>query len=353
MKAKLHPLLIFVMLPSLNSIAANDMNNKDILKTTTMEKQNFTKTFLFEKTPQQVFDAINNVSAWWAEDLRGNSTKLNDVFEVRFFTDVHISTQKLTEVIPNKRVVWLVTDSKLNFLKDKSEWTRTRIIFDISEKNGKTELRFTHEGLQPQIECYKDCTNGWTQFLEHSLVPLINTGKGNPKVLEKEVAEKAVQGYTTSFAVTQSPEKVFDAVTNVRGWWSEQVEGGTAKQGDEFTYQYKDVHIAKMKLEEVIPNKKVVWHVLNNYFDFTKDKSEWTDTRIIFEITEKNGMTELRFTHEGLVPDYECYQVCNDAWTSYIQGSLKNLITTGKGQPNTREEGLSNELVEKWGLPKK
>lgn len=161
------------------------------------------------------------------------------------------------------------------------------------------------------------------------------------------------QSYTTTFLVDQSPSEVFNAITNPRGWWSKQIEGSTTKQNDEFTYQYKEVHICKMKLKEVVPNKRIVWSVLNNYFNFIADKSEWVGTSIIFEIVEKNGKTQLQFTHEGLVPQYECYQVCNDAWTSYIQGSLKNLITTGKGQPNTKEEGLNTELIEKWNLPKK
>ncbi len=30
-----------------------------------------------------------------------------------------------------------------------------------------------------------------------------------------------------------------------------------------------------MKLIEVIPHKKVVWLVVENYFNFTEDKSEW------------------------------------------------------------------------------
>lgn len=161
------------------------------------------------------------------------------------------------------------------------------------------------------------------------------------------------QDFTTSISVDQSPEQVFTAVNDVRGWWSEQIEGGTSKLNDVFIYQYKDVHLSKMKLVEVIPNKKVVWHVLDNYFNFTKDKSEWIGTNIIFDISQKDGKTQLRFTHQGLVPQYECYNICFDAWTSYIQGSLKKLITTGKGRPNTKEEGLNNELIEKWKLPKK
>jgi hypothetical protein len=161
------------------------------------------------------------------------------------------------------------------------------------------------------------------------------------------------QDYTTSIEVNNTPNEVFNAINNVRGWWSENIEGSTDKLNAEFLYHYKDVHISKMKIIEFVPNKKVVWRVLNNYFNFTKDKSEWVGTRIIFEISEKDGKTQLRFTHEGLVPDYECYNVCFDAWTGYIQGSLKNLITTGQGKPNSKEGGLNAELIEKWNLPVK
>ncbi len=160
-------------------------------------------------------------------------------------------------------------------------------------------------------------------------------------------------GFTTTFGVEQTPEKVFDAVINVRGWWSEEVEGRTDKVNEEFVYHYRDVHMSKMRIVEFIPYKKVVWLVLDNYFNFTNDETEWKGTKIIFEVTERDGQTQLDFTHEGLVPQYECYEVCFDAWTSYIQGSLKSLIKTGEGKPNSKEEGLSAELIEKWKLPAK
>ena len=108
--------------------------------------------------------------------------------------------------------------------------------------------------------------------------------------------------------VDQTPKEVFNAINNVRGWWSEEIEGGTDKLNDEFDYHYEDVHSCKMKLIEVIPDKKVVWLVLDNYFNFTKDKSEWKDTKIIFEISKKDNKTQLHFTHQGLVPEYECYE---------------------------------------------
>ena len=144
--------------------------------------------------------------------------------------------------------------------------------------------------------------------------------------------------FTTTILVDQTPKEVFNAINNVRGWWSEEIEGSTDKLNDEFNYHYEDVHSCKMKIIELVPNKKVVWFVLDNYFKFTKDKSEWKGTKIIFEIAEKDNKTQIRFTHEGLVPEYECYEICRDAWTSYIQKSLRNLITTGKGQPNGKDK---------------
>jgi hypothetical protein len=143
--------------------------------------------------------------------------------------------------------------------------------------------------------------------------------------------------FTTTILVDQTPKEVFRAIINVRGWWSENIEGGTEFIDDEFTYRYQDAHICKIKLVEVIPAKKVVWLVLDNYFSFTKDKTEWTGTKIEFGIAEKKNQTQVRFTHLGLVPAYECYDICFDAWSSYVSKSLRSLITTGKGQPNPRE----------------
>ena len=146
------------------------------------------------------------------------------------------------------------------------------------------------------------------------------------------------KNYTTSFAVDELPEKVFRAINNVRGWWSQVIEGDTDKLGAVFYYHYQDVHRCTFKITEFVPGKKVVWHVLDNYFNFVKDKSEWKGTDVVFEIAKKGDKTEVHFTHVGLVPAYECYGICSDAWGSYITGSLRDLITTGKGQPNPIEE---------------
>lgn len=160
----------------------------------------------------------------------------------------------------------------------------------------------------------------------------------------------ATPDFSTTLSVDATPDKVFNAITNVRGWWSEEIEGETAKQNDVFLYHYQDMHMSKIRLAEVIPNKKIVWDVVNNYFKFTKDKSEWTGTKIIFDIVGRSGKTHLQFTHEGLVPTEECYKVCEDAWTNYIQHSLHDLIVKGKGDPNPKEGGFNEKIIKKWKL---
>jgi activator of Hsp90 ATPase-like protein len=162
----------------------------------------------------------------------------------------------------------------------------------------------------------------------------------------------AKQDFTTTLVVDETSERVFDAINNVRGWWSENIEGDTDKLNAVFNYHYKDVHLTKMEITELVPGKKIVWLVLNNYFSFTKDKSEWKGNKIIFDIESNNNQTQVRFTQEGLVPEYECYNVCNDAWTNYIQNSLRSLITTGKGRstPRDQEGELNETLIKKWDL---
>ena len=142
-----------------------------------MKNSDFTTTILVDQSPREVFNAINKVDDWWQGEIKGKSNKLNDEFTYRM-EGFHFSKQKLIEIIPDKKVVWLVTESKLNFTKDKSEWTETKIIFEISEINSKTQVRFIHNGLVSKFECYGDCANAWTQLVQKSLFSLITTGKG-------------------------------------------------------------------------------------------------------------------------------------------------------------------------------
>ncbi len=140
------------------------------------------------------------------------------------------------------------------------------------------------------------------------------------------------KSYTTTITVDQTPQEAFEAINNARGWWSGEINGETNKMGDEFTYNVPNVHWCKMEITEFVPGKKVVWHVLDSNLSYTKAKTEWNGTNITFNIAQKDGKTQVHFTHFGLVPADECYNDCAEAWGVLVQNNLRKLIATGEDQ---------------------
>jgi uncharacterized protein YndB with AHSA1/START domain len=143
--------------------------------------------------------------------------------------------------------------------------------------------------------------------------------------------------FTISITVDQPPEAVFAAINNVRGWWSEEVSGETGSVGSDFSYRHGDVHYSKQTIAELVPGRRVVWHVDEARLSFANDPEEWVGTEISFEIEPGQDTTELRMTHRGLTENLECYEACSEAWTFYVAESLRSLVTTGVGHPDHPE----------------
>ena len=134
-----------------------------------------------KKSPSEVFNAINDVAGWWIGDVEGNADKIGSVFRYSYKT-FHNTTQKVMELVPGKRIVWEVTKSSINFVKDKNEWRGTKLIFELKAIKEGTEIHFTHEGLTPQIECFENCSAGWEFYIHKSLKNFIEKGEGiDPK----------------------------------------------------------------------------------------------------------------------------------------------------------------------------
>jgi Activator of Hsp90 ATPase homolog 1-like protein len=153
-----------------------------------------------------------------------------------------------------------------------------------------------------------------------------------------------MQSFTTEFTVEQTPEEAFAAISDVRAWWSGNIEGATDKLGAEFSYRYQDVHYSKQRITELVAGRRIAWKVLDAYLDFTDDPREWVGSEIVFEVEPQGDRTVVRFSHIGLTPEIECYEKCSSAWGFYINTSLKRLITSGAGAPNPTEDS-ERELV--------
>jgi uncharacterized protein YndB with AHSA1/START domain len=298
-----------------------------------MNTSHFTTQFTVPQSPDAVFSAICDPRRWWSRAIDGETDRLGGEWQYRY-QDVHRATFRTTELVPGKKVVWHVVDNTFNFVKDTKEWTGNDLVFQIERVGDETQVRFTQFGLVPSYECYEVCSNAWGSYVNGSLRSLITKGQGQPNPIEEIVARAdemraAARSYTTSFTVDRSPDEVFAAINDVRAWWSGDIEGRTDTLGAAFTYRFEDLHRTTQSITELVPGKRIVWHVVASELSFVADGREWHDTDIVFEIASNGGRTEVRFTHQGLRPALECYNACASAWGHYINDALFRWISTG------------------------
>ena len=148
-----------------------------------MTKQDFRLSISAPVSAADAYRKIADVSAWWAKDFTGSARNLGDVFSVRFAGTAEDTTVdfKIAQAIPSSRIVWLVTNSYLPWLAEKTEWNNTKVIFEVTPGDGETTVTMTHEGLVPDVECYDGCVEGWTRHFGHSLKEFMTDGHGSPR----------------------------------------------------------------------------------------------------------------------------------------------------------------------------
>lgn len=153
---------------------------------------------------------------------------------------------------------------------------------------------------------------------------------------------------TAAVTVGRTPAEAFAAVIDPRAWWSEEIAGSPGEPGAEFTYRFAEVHRCRFRVTELLPGRRVAWHVVESYFDFTADPAEWTGTTIELDVAPDPAGARIRLTHRGLSAAHECYDVCSTSWAFYVGTSLRELLETGTGRPNGRE--TANVPAERAGL---
>ncbi len=286
-----------------------------------MKNNNFQSSITANISSSEAIKRINNVPVWWGINFSGNSEKKHDKFIVKMGGDSFFNFT-VTELIPNKRVVWLVTDCNMPWYTDKKEWANTKLIFDLSENKGETKLNFTHEGITPEVECYKDCQPGWTHWIKTSLFSYFTTGKGDFN-----------KNFHRTITVKASSEEAMKKISQVNGWWAKNFSGSAEKLNDKFTVNFGET-FADFEITELVPNKKVVWNVTDCNLHWIKAKKEWNNTEVVFEISSENNETKINFTHVGLVRGVECYDDCEVGWNGHFTKSLLKFINEGKGMPD-------------------
>lgn len=141
------------------------------------KNQDLTISISVNKSPKEVYNSINDVKAWWIGEVEGHADQVGSEFTYRY-KDFHKSTQKVTKLVPAKKVVWHVEDAVLSFAKNQKEWKGTEIVFEISSQGDQTVIKFTHKGLTPEFECYEACSGGWEFYITKSLRNFLTKGIG-------------------------------------------------------------------------------------------------------------------------------------------------------------------------------
>jgi Activator of Hsp90 ATPase homolog 1-like protein len=141
------------------------------------------------------------------------------------------------------------------------------------------------------------------------------------------------QDYHNNIASKIAPKEAFNKISEVSKWWSLIFEGSSSKPGDVFAVRFKNGDWYKINVEEMIPERKIAWKVIDSDQTWHEDRDEWTGTQIIWEISPEKDGSIVSMTHQGLVPEFECYDRCKAGWDYLMQKSLTKFLNEGKGLP--------------------
>jgi hypothetical protein len=153
-----------------------------------MNTQDYTTTIHASTSPKKAVLAIDHVGAWWTGSFRGAARRVGDTFTVRF-GDTFVAFEVVEHT--DERIVWRVTDSLLPWLRDKTEWTGTDVIWGVAVEGRGASVQMTHRGLVPTAECYANCERGWDFYVGKSLRRLLVEGEGLPDGRTREHAVEA------------------------------------------------------------------------------------------------------------------------------------------------------------------
>lgn len=284
-----------------------------------MEKKAIIVERLLKASIEEVWEALTNKDEMkkWFFDLKDFKAEVGFQFEFIGGHDEQKQYQHLcvvTDVISQKKISYswrYVGYSGLSF-----------VTFELFKYEGNTLLKLTHEGLESfpsedPVFALQNFETGWKTIINNSL----------KNYLEME-------NYQSTITLDAENKEVYESIINIPLWWTEMLEGTAAIEGEKFTVRFGHSVFKTIVVEELIPNKKIVWNVIDNYSDIPElnNKSEWIGTKIIWTISAKQNKTSLELTHIGLTPQVECYTICERGWQNFTD-SLRALINTGIGNP--------------------
>jgi len=132
--------------------------------------------------------------------------------------------------------------------------------------------------------------------------------------------------------VHASMQQVFDTVgttDGIRQWWSTDVEGGD-EVGDEVTVRFGEDWKVVMKRTEAVANERVSYQITQH------DSDEWLGTELVFQLSEADDWTTLKFDQRSWAEASDFFRFCSAKWVVFLL-SIKQAAEQGAGTPYPNE----------------
>jgi hypothetical protein len=115
-------------------------------------------TISIDAPRERVFPLIASGSGftrWWAADV--TEDYLTGIIEAAFFN--RSTVYRLTPIRSSTswKAEWMCQTDQ--------EWTGTRLLFELIETSGKTQLHFTHAGWKAETDYFFSCTKVWGELM--------------------------------------------------------------------------------------------------------------------------------------------------------------------------------------------
>jgi len=140
------------------------------------------------------------------------------------------------------------------------------------------------------------------------------------------------KNFHRTITVNATATEAMKKISQLNRWWIKGFSGSAGKFNDTFTVPFGEPSFVTFVVSECVPGEKLVWKVTDCYLPWFNDKKEWNNTEVVFQLSQHNGKTQIDFTHVGLVPEIECYGVCEKGWNGHLN-TLVKFINEGIGLP--------------------
>ena len=147
-----------------------------------MDDLSYRREIVVSSTPSTAYQALTaDIKKWWTDDC-DHISKTGDTTTFRFGPTYWV--MRAVSAVPDERVSLKCIDAHHvheglpSSILD--EWRGTTLTWQIYRQGAKTRIVFEHEGLDPSLNCYEVCEQGWDYYFLKSLKHYLDTGVGSP-----------------------------------------------------------------------------------------------------------------------------------------------------------------------------